>query len=187
MSEMLTGSGAPTKRTVGEKGQQYKDTITGDIYECVISSEWSTIHHAPVPGYHWKLIHDGNPEVTFPYPEQPDKPVSELYFDIETKYSDPENDVYTLDKTFDEILEAYNAGKTLRGRSYAFREVLPLVRLNVGLEGFTYAIFAGMCYNTLKKPVYRRMELKPDNTLTVTDYTFTIEKTEVSGPTDPSA
>lgn len=58
--EMLTGNGKPTRNTKGLKGQFYKDLDTGDIYECEVSSEFSTLHHAPIGGYLWKLKADGN-------------------------------------------------------------------------------------------------------------------------------
>lgn len=58
--EMLTGNGKPTRNTKGLKGQFYKDLDTGDIYECELSSEFSTLHHSPVGGYLWKLRVDGN-------------------------------------------------------------------------------------------------------------------------------
>jgi hypothetical protein len=58
--EMLTGHGRPTKYTAGIKGQRYKDLDTGDIYQCELDNEYSTIHGAPVGGYLWKLRIDGN-------------------------------------------------------------------------------------------------------------------------------
>lgn len=58
--DMLTGHGKPTRNAKGLKGQFYKDLDTGDIYECELSSEFSTLHHSPVGGYLWKLRVDGN-------------------------------------------------------------------------------------------------------------------------------
>lgn len=58
--ELLTGAGHPSKRLKGELGQHYKDTTTGDIWECISSNEHSRIHHQLMGGYIWKKMATGN-------------------------------------------------------------------------------------------------------------------------------
>ena len=53
--DKLTGHGRPHPRLVGAVGQHYEDVDTGDVYECRLANEYSTIHGAPVGGYVWEL------------------------------------------------------------------------------------------------------------------------------------
>ena len=52
--EKLQGKGRPSNHLAGQVGQWYEDTNTGDIYECRIANEYSTLHGAPVGGYVWE-------------------------------------------------------------------------------------------------------------------------------------
>lgn len=110
-------------------------------------------------------------------------PESDLYFDIRYQYY--ENGNYTIDKTYSEAMEAYNAGKVLRHRTYAYFEILPLTTIGGSAPATSdhgnAICFAGVCFNTLYKPVYRRLELYEDNTFRVIDYTLTCSDTEIYG------
>ena len=55
----ISDYGAPTRNTVGEVGQHYEDLNTGDIYECVISSEHSKLHGDIMGGYIWERKFSG--------------------------------------------------------------------------------------------------------------------------------
>lgn len=111
-------------------------------------------------------------------------PDTDPYFDIRYQYY--ENGNYTIDTTYAEAMEAYNAGKILRHRSYAYNEILPLTTINGSVPadgsytGLTIC-FAGICINTLGNPVYRRVELREDDTFRVVDYTLTYSEREIYG------
>lgn len=57
--EMLTGKGNPSKYLKAEVGAHYKNTDTGDIFECVSANKHSRINLHQTGGYIWKKVARG--------------------------------------------------------------------------------------------------------------------------------
>lgn len=82
--EMLTGHGRPSKHLRGEVGQLYKNVDNGDLWQCKLANQYSTIHGAPVGGYLWVLHTKGEDTVYLLEDEEGNQVYATLVDDEET-------------------------------------------------------------------------------------------------------